>query len=75
MMTTSKLSTGQFSVSWNGNDTGYRIVNGSLGYSGQNTQNMYGIVNPQGGHKWIGSLVSCKKVLALTLKRQQERRS
>ena len=52
---------GEFSVTWRGEPTGYRIINGSLGLSGRNTQNMYGIVKPNGEHKWIGSLAGCKK--------------
>ena len=44
MLTTTKITTGEFTVQWNGQPSGYRIVNGSLGLSGRDTLNMYGVV-------------------------------
>ena len=65
MMTTKKLSTGEFDVLWNGVSSGYKIVNGCLGLSGRNTANMYGVKNPDTGKVyWHGSLQLCKKLLA-----------
>jgi hypothetical protein len=71
MLTTKKIETGRFDVLWNGGLTKYSIVNGSLGMSGYGP-NHYGIVWLVGDCpkiKWIGSLASCKKALALSLSR------
>lgn len=68
MLTTQKVATGEFKVIWNGADTGRRIVNGSAGLSGRDTQNVYGIVVPGNPPKWIGTLAACKKILAFTMK-------
>ncbi len=67
LITTLRLATGQFEVHADGNPTGYAIINGSLGSSGRNTINMYGIVNPQGTVAWVGSLASCKRLVARRL--------
>jgi hypothetical protein len=73
MLTTTCVATGQFEVRWNDQPTGYSIINGSLGLSGRDTRNTYGIVKPDGSRKWIGSLASCKKLLTNTFtKREKE---
>jgi hypothetical protein len=69
MLTTEKEMRGSFLVFWNGKNTKYRIINGSIGVSGRNTANIYGIVTPSGKYRWIGSLQACKKALALTFKK------
>ncbi len=71
MLTTNKIATGEFEVLWNGEKTDWRIINGSRGVSGRDTQNVYGIVNDKTGkHRWIGTLQACKKCLNLTFKKQ-----
>lgn len=68
MLTTDKGSTGHFAVLWNGAPTRYEIVNGSLGLSGRDSRNVYGIINYKSGEtKWIGSLASCKKLVTYWL--------
>lgn len=66
MITTRKVATGTFDVLRNGQDTGYQIVNGNLGKTGHDP-NVYGIVTPTGGIRWIGTLAACKKLLAVKL--------
>ena len=67
-LTTTRTAPGEFSVYWQGAETKYQIINGSLGLSGRDTPNVYGIVNPVGTVKWVGTLSACKKTLALTLR-------
>lgn len=62
MFKTVRVSNGQFDTYWNDVKMPYTIVNGSLGLSGRDTANMYGISHG-GKVNWIGSLVSCKKLL------------
>lgn len=70
-LTTDQIAIGTFRVLWNGAETGYEIVNGSLGLSGRDTRNVYGIVKPNGSHIWVGSLASCKKLLAHSLAKKE----
>jgi len=71
MLTTNKIATGQFEVLWNGEKTDWTIFNGSMGLSGRNTQNVYGITNIKTGQRrFIGTLQACKKCLALAMKKQ-----
>ncbi len=71
MLTTNKIATGQFEVLWNGKKTDWTVFNGSLGLSGRDTQNVYGIANHvTGKRRFIGTLQACKKCLALTFKKQ-----
>ncbi|MFO0271339.1 MAG: hypothetical protein ACK53W_12495 [Gemmatimonadota bacterium] len=59
-----KVATGEFDVLVDGAPTRYRIINGSAGLSGRDTQNVYGITNSAtGAVRWIGSLASAKKVV------------
>jgi len=69
MLTTVKTATGTFDVYWNGERTGYTIVNGSLGLSGRDSANMYGYARRENAPRWIGSLTDCKKMLATKLAR------
>jgi hypothetical protein len=69
-LTTTKEATGEFAVLWNDELTGYSIINGSRGLSGRNTPNVYGIVKPDGSHRWIGTLQACKKILAHTFQKR-----
>ena len=62
MFKTVRVSNGQFDTYWNDVKMPYTIVNGSLGLSGRDTANMYGISHG-GKVNWIGSLVSCRKLL------------
>lgn len=62
-LTTERTDDG-FAVLWNGQATGYSIINGSKGLSGRDTRNMYGIISPSGQVTWIGSLQSAKQLLA-----------
>ena len=71
MLTTNKTSQGNFDVLWNGQPTGWIIVNGSLGVSGRDTRNMYGIAKGD-LIKWVGPLASCKKLLTLKLSAQSK---
>lgn len=67
-ITFQKTSTGHFAVLVDGQTSEYAIVNGSLGLSGRNTENVYGVV--RGSQiRWIGSLAKAKKAVALTLTR------
>jgi hypothetical protein len=68
MLTTEKIGPGTFLVMWNGVATGWEIVNGSLGQSGRDTANVYGILKSGSSPRWIGSLAACKKALALTFR-------
>jgi hypothetical protein len=59
---TKRLWIGHFEVYWNGQKVNMTIVNGSLGMSGHDTPNMYGVswgANLD-KHKWIGPLNSAK---------------
>jgi hypothetical protein len=69
MLTTKKISVGEFEVYWNGDKTDWRIVNGSLGLSGRDTRNTYVITR---GEKIIpiGPLRSCKQILSGILKKK-----
>ena len=58
---TKRISNGEFACYWNGEETGDQIINGSLGMSGRETQNMYGVIWKGGKTVWIGSLASAKK--------------
>lgn len=66
-ITTRKETTGEFTVLKDGQETGYRIVNGSRGVSGKDSRNMYGIVSPSGRVTWVGALASCKALVARNL--------
>ena len=66
-ITFERIGTGQFVARRDGAETGYSIVNGSLGLSGRDTRNVYGVVLPDGRHRWIGSLASCKKLIVRRL--------
>ena len=69
MLTTVRVANGEFEVYWNGEKTSFLIFNGSMGLSGKDTTNVYGISNSSTGKtRIIGTLVACKKILALTLK-------
>ena len=68
-MTARKVVTGEFDVLWNGEPTPYSIVNGSLGLSGRDTRNHYGIAG-NGKVSWIGSLAKCKKTVAFWLSKK-----
>lgn len=70
-LSTIRTAPGEFKVLWNGADTGYTIVNGSRGLSDRDTPNMYGFVKPDGSHKWIGTLQSCKKILAYSFTKKE----
>ena len=59
---TVRVSNGHFDTYWNGVKMPYTIINGSLGLSGRDTTNTYGIANA-GKVNWVGPLVSCKKLL------------
>ena len=61
MFSTKKISSGEFACCWNGKETGDRIVNGSRGLSGRDSQNMYGVIWNGGKIVWIGSLAAAKK--------------
>jgi hypothetical protein len=67
MITTQKIVTGEFAVLWNGKPTEYRIFNACMGMSGRGG-NSYAIKKPDGSHRMVGSLASCKKSLALTFR-------
>jgi len=67
-ITTIKITNGIFKVLNNGVVTDWQIINGDLGSSG-NAKNMYGIKKADESPKWIGSLVKCKKTLALTFRK------
>lgn len=62
-----KVATGEFDVLKDTVNTGYRIVNGSLGLSGRDTPNFYGIVTPSGRRQWVGTLQACKKLVTVWL--------
>lgn len=68
---TVNIATGHFDVYWDGTKTDWRIVNGSLGMGGRDTRNVYGIVKGD-FIRWIGPLVTCKKTLAFTLRKQAD---
>lgn len=69
MMTTKRIANGQFEVLWNGEPTKYSIINGSLGLSGRNTQNHYGITSGT-GLTWVGTLQAAKKLVRFWLEKQ-----
>ena len=63
-----KIQTGEFNVLKDVLPSGYTILNGSLGQSGQGP-NLYGIVNHTTGKiTWIGSLAKCKRMIQHWLK-------
>lgn len=79
-LSTTRITNGYHRVFWNGQKTPYMIINGSLGLSGRNTQNHYGFYREpdaqgNGGTptKWVGSLASCKKILAYTFTKNPDR--
>jgi hypothetical protein len=65
-VTFEKITTGEFDVLLNGQKTGFGIVNGSKGLSGQ-TENVYGITKRDGSIRWIGTLQTAKKIMTFTL--------
>lgn len=69
-----RTSNGQFSVFVNGEDSGYRIVNGSLGVSGKG-RNEYGfykiIAGVAGRPVWSGSLQNAKKNIKYLLEKNK----
>lgn len=67
VVTFKKVQTGIFDVYVNGEKVKYQIINGSLGMSGRDTVNTYGITKPDGSVTWIGPLNSCKKGLVYSL--------
>lgn len=70
-----KTSNGQFSVFVDNEDTGYRIVNGSLGCSGQgnNEYGVYKIIAGEAGQiMWVGSLQKAKKTVLFWLNRKEQ---
>ena len=61
---TKRLWIGYFEVYWNGEKTNMRIINGSLGMSGHDTPNMYGVTWGAGEDnklRWLGPLNSAKQ--------------
>lgn len=67
-ITTQRVSNGFFHVYADGVKTEWKIINGSLGLSG-NGSNMYGVYKNADKPKWLGSLARCKKVVKLELMR------
>jgi hypothetical protein len=64
MITFKRIAPGEFAALRDGEDTAVRIINGSLGLSGRDTPNVYGIVRPErAAPAWIGSLAACKKLV------------
>jgi hypothetical protein len=63
VVTFKKVTTGNFDVLVNGVPCEHTIINGSLGVSGRNTENMYGITGTAKGTRWIGTLQACKKLM------------
>ena len=72
MMTTKRIGPGQFEVYWRGEKTDLDIFNGSLGLSGRDTRNVYGIGRPGKKPVWVGTLQSAKKWAAYWLKKREE---
>jgi hypothetical protein len=63
-ITVERHGSGFFRAMKDGQKTKFYIINGSLGVSGHG-RNMYGIVNEETeAVKWVGSLASCKKIVA-----------
>ena len=70
-VTFAKVQTGIFDVLLNGEKTEYQIINGSLGMTGRDTVNMYGITNSTNQSvRWFGPLVTCKKAITHTLNKR-----
>ena len=67
VVTFKRISNGEFESYADGSKTPYRIVNGSLGLSG-NGRNMYGIVKGD-SVKWLGPLRTCKKAVEYSLQK------
>lgn len=66
-----KVQTGIFESFLNGKKTEYEIINGSLGMSGRDTHNMYGVRNlAKDTVRWFGPLVTCKKAVIHTLEKR-----
>ncbi|MBM4072627.1 MAG: hypothetical protein FJ271_27425 [Planctomycetes bacterium] len=64
-ITTRRTGPGQFDVLVDGQPNGWQIVNGSLGTSGRDTPNMYGIAIPGRKVKWVGPLKTAKALVKL----------
>jgi hypothetical protein len=68
-VTFERVTTGEFRVLHNSTPTSFGIINGSAGLSGRDTRNMYGITSSKNASvRWIGSLASCKAIVAEWIK-------
>lgn len=62
-----RVATGIFDVLRNGEKTKHQIVNGSLGLSGKDTPNVYGVTKSNGSVQWVGTLQASKKLVTYWL--------
>jgi hypothetical protein len=70
-VTFKNVCAGHFESYLDGVKTRFGIVNGSLGVSGRNTANMYGVTwttaDGEDKRKWVGPLRTCKIMIEQTL--------
>lgn len=70
-VTFKRIGTGEFESYLDGALTPWKIYNGSLGLSGRETRNIYG-VSKDGGNtvKWLGPLTTAKAMVTTVLTRK-----
>ena len=66
-VTFKRVRNGEFESYLDGVKTPWKIYNGSLGLSGRDTVNTYGITKDGMNVKWLGPLRSCKSMISYTL--------
>ena len=70
-ITFKRVCTGQFDSYLDGVKTAYGIVNGSLGMSGRDTVNTYGVTKNGELVRWLGPLRTCKAMIEAICKKQR----
>ena len=69
-VTFKRVANGEFHSFVDGVKTPWVIINGSLGMSGRDTRNIYGITKDGMSAKWLGPLRTCKMAVTFTLQKQ-----
>lgn len=70
MVTFNRIAPGEFhAIDQHGNDTGWRIVNGSHGFRGRDAANTYGFFHAdrQPRPRWVGPIKSAKRLVIMAV--------
>jgi len=73
-VTFKRVANGEFECYADGVLTRYKIINGSIGLSGRNTPNIYGVTANMMDARWLGPLRTAKMFVTAKLQPKKEGR-